>query len=42
VDNEEIPIGELETEDLQWDTAGVRPEKDGEIHAAWVRRIERA
>jgi hypothetical protein len=42
VDHEETPIGELETEDLQWDTAGVRPEKDDEIHPAWLRRVERA
>jgi hypothetical protein len=42
VDHEKTSIGELETEDLQWDTAGVGPEKDDEIHPARVRRVERA
>jgi hypothetical protein len=42
VDHEKTSIGELDTENLQRDTAGVGSEKDDEIRPAWVRRVERA
>lgn len=42
MNDQEATVGELETDDLQGDTARIRPKEQDQILPLWVSRVERA
>lgn len=41
MNDQEVTVGELETDDLQWDTASVRSKGQDQALPLWVGRVER-
>ena len=41
MNDQQATVGELETDDLQWDTSSVRPKEQGQAFPLWVGRVER-
>ncbi|MGZ5429565.1 MAG: hypothetical protein ACXWFS_11195 [Thermoanaerobaculia bacterium] len=41
MNDQEVAVGELETDDLQWDDANVRPKEQDQTLPLWIGRVER-
>ena len=41
MNDKEATVGELETDDLRWDTPSVRPKEQNQTFPLWVGRVER-